>query len=144
MGGKKDQGKRASMLMFMLFLAGLGISVGLPSSNSEAVSEALGIAADEACPNNAAAAARPASYLSASCTLCAYNIFEGGARGAQRQSLREVCHKVMYCITSQQQIVNHNHFQEHDSAAILVHRALRRSHAGSETMSLRAQEIAIV
>lgn len=132
------------MLIFMLFLA--GISVGLPSSNSEAVSEAVGIAADEACPNSAAAAARPASYLSASCTLCAYNIFEGGARGAQGESLREVRDEseVMYCIPSQQQIVYHYHFQEYDSAAILVHRALRRSHAGSETMSLRAQEIAMV
>jgi hypothetical protein len=83
--------------------------------------------------------------------LCAYNIFEGGARGAQGESLREVRHEV---ITSQQQIVYHYHFQksysffesysEYDAAAILVHRALRRSHAGSETMSLRAQEIAMV
>ena len=88
------------MLIFMLFLA--GISVGLPSLNSEAVSEAVGIAAEEACPNSAAAASRPASYLSDSCTLCAYNIFEGGARGARRQSLREVCHEVMYCATSHQ------------------------------------------
>jgi len=88
------------MLMFMLFLAGISVgsssnSAALPSSNSEAVSEAVGIAAEGACPNSAAAAARPASYLSASCTLCAYNIFEGGARGSQRQSLREVCLSIL-------------------------------------------------